>query len=56
MKSLLRQGRVLAWVLAASCGAAMLAAQNASVTIEQNGSTVVLEPYAPNILRVTMRP
>ena len=53
-KPMVHQGRVLAWVLAALCGVATLAAQNAGVTLEREGSTVVLEPYAPNILRVTM--
>jgi hypothetical protein len=53
-KRMVRQGIVLAWVLAALSGGATLAAQNAGVTLEREGSTVVLEPYAPNILRVTM--
>jgi len=54
MKTLVHQGRVLAWVLVALCGGATLAAQNTAVTLDREGSTVVLEPYAPNILRVTM--
>ena len=54
MTSIVHRGGVLAWVLAASCGGGVLAAQNAGVTLDRDGSTVVLEPYAPNILRVTM--
>ena len=54
MTSIVHQGRVLAWVLAALCGGATLTAQNAGVTLEREGTTVVLEPYPPNILRVTM--
>ena len=29
-------------------------AQESRVTLERDGSTIVLEPYAPNILRVTL--
>jgi alpha-D-xyloside xylohydrolase len=54
MTSIVHRGGVLAWVLAASYGGGVLAAQNAGVTLDRDGSTVVLEPYAPNILRVTM--
>ena len=31
-----------------------LHAQNAGVILERDGNTIVLEPYAPNIIRVTM--
>src|ERR1039458_1737205 len=32
----------------------VLHAQEAQVTLARNGQTIVLEPYAPNILRVTL--
>ncbi len=54
VKSMVHQRRVLAWVLAVLCGGVTLAAQSSSVTLDRGGNTVVLEPYAPNIIRVTL--
>jgi alpha-D-xyloside xylohydrolase len=54
VKSMVHQRRVLAWVLAALCGGSTLAAQNSSITLDREGNTIVLEPYAPNIIRVTL--
>src|ERR1017187_6688293 len=54
MKSLVHSRRNLTWLLVAFCAGSTLAAQNTGVTLERGGSTVVLEPYAPNILRVTL--
>src|ERR1017187_2481050 len=54
MKSLVHSRRNLTCVLVAFCAGSTLAAQNTGVTLERGGSTVVLEPYAPNILRVTL--
>jgi alpha-D-xyloside xylohydrolase len=54
MKSLMHSRRISTWLLAAFCAGSTLAAQNNSVILERGGSTIVLEPYAPNILRVTL--
>jgi alpha-D-xyloside xylohydrolase len=54
MSSTLNRGKVLFGVLAALVAGTPLAAQSANIVLERDGSTIVLEPYAPNILRVTM--
>ncbi len=54
MNPIAHRSRVVAWMLTALCGAAGLAAQTAGVTLQRQGATIVLEPYAPNIVRVTM--
>jgi alpha-D-xyloside xylohydrolase len=54
MKSLVYWCGLLTWLLAALCAVPNLAAQNAGVALERSGSTIVLEPYAPNIVRVTL--
>ena len=54
MKSLVHLRRLSTWLLAAFCAGSTLAAQNTGAVLERGGSTVVLEPYAPNILRVTL--
>ncbi len=54
MKSLLQMRTALIWLLTAFCASSILAAQNNGVTLERGGSTIVLEPYAPNIVRVTL--
>ena len=41
-------------MLTVLCESAALAAQTGGVTLERQGATIVLEPYAPNIVRVTM--
>ena len=54
MQSLVRWSTFLIWPMAVLCGGCTLAAQSTSLTLDRNGSTIVLEPYAPNILRVTL--
>jgi alpha-D-xyloside xylohydrolase len=54
MKSILRLGISVVCALAALCTCRFLVAQNSEVILDREGTTVVLEPYAPNILRVTM--
>ncbi len=54
MKSLVHWCRFLTWLLAALWGGSILAAQNTAFLLERNGNTVALEPYAPNILRITL--
>ena len=48
------QRNILVWVGAALIGSATLAAQNAATVLQRDGYTIALEPYAPNIIRVTM--
>lgn len=40
--------------MAAALAVGALQAQDAGVVLERDGSTIVLEPYAPNIVRVTV--
>ncbi len=47
-------GKVLLLLGAAFIGSASLPAENAATVLERDGYTVALEPYAPNIIRVTM--
>lgn len=54
MTSIVSRGGILLWALAALCGGVSLHAEKAEVILERDGSTIVLEPYAPNIMRVTM--
>lgn len=54
VRSMVHKQRILIWALAALCGVAPLAAQTSGITLDRRGSTIVLEPYAPNILRVTL--
>jgi alpha-D-xyloside xylohydrolase len=54
MRLQMRRSKNLAWVLAVMFGGVILHAQNSGITIERDGSTIVLEPYAPNIIRVTL--
>lgn len=49
-----RRGTAWATVLAALSLAAPSLAQQPSVVMEHDGSTVMFEPYAPNIIRVTL--
>ena len=37
-----------------SIGGATALAQGSNIALDRDGRTIVLEPYAPNILRVTM--
>jgi alpha-D-xyloside xylohydrolase len=52
--SYIRRGSMLLYVAASLLLGAVLHAQEAHVTLARNGQTIVLEPYAPNILRVTL--
>jgi alpha-D-xyloside xylohydrolase len=54
MASTASRGRVLLFMLAVMFGSFALRAQDSAVVLEREGTTVALEPYAPNILRVTM--
>jgi len=54
IQSLVRWSRFLIWPMAAMLGGSTLAAQSTGLTLERGGSTIALEPYAPNILRVTL--
>jgi alpha-D-xyloside xylohydrolase len=54
MTSIVSRGGILLWALAALFGGVSLHAQKAEVILERDGSTIVLEPYAPNIVRVTL--
>ena len=54
MISFLRRGSILLCVAAILLESALLHAQETRATITRDGSTIVLEPYAPNILRVTL--
>jgi alpha-D-xyloside xylohydrolase len=48
------RGKFALWILAALAGSTALAAQDANLILERDGTTIVLEPYAANIVRVTM--
>ena len=49
-----RRASVLLWLAAILPLGVVLHAQEARVTLSREGQTIVLEPYAPNILRVTL--
>ena len=46
--------RLSCWVVLALLFAAGAPAQETRVVLDRGGSTIVLEPYAPNIIRVTL--
>ena len=46
--------KVLLLVMAAAIPGIALHAQESRIVIDRDGSTIVLEPYAPNIVRVTL--
>jgi len=52
--SSIRRGCILLYVAATLLFGAILHAQEAKVILAREGQTIVLEPYAPNILRVTL--
>ena len=52
--SSIRRSSMLLYVAASLLLGAVLHAQEAHLTLARNGQTIVLEPYAPNILRVTL--
>ena len=54
MVSFVRRCCILLCVIVFLVGGCILVAQENRVVYERGGSTIVLEPYAPNILRVTL--
>jgi alpha-D-xyloside xylohydrolase len=54
MISFVRRSNILLWVAASLVGSSIIDAQESRVVLQRGGSTIVLEPYAPNILRVTL--
>ena len=54
MISFVRRGSVLIFLAATQLLGVVLHAQETRITLERKGQTIVLEPYAPNILRVTL--
>jgi alpha-D-xyloside xylohydrolase len=54
MISFVRRGSILILVAATQLLGVVLHAQATRLTLERKGQTIVLEPYAPNILRVTL--
>ncbi len=54
MKAMVRRSSILLFVAAMFFGGVMGSAQEGKVVLERGKATVVLEPYAPNILRVTL--
>jgi alpha-D-xyloside xylohydrolase len=54
MVSFVRRCGIFLYVIAILVGGSILVAQENRVVLERGGSTIVLEPYAPNILRVTL--
>src|SRR5580658_1022270 len=54
MISSVRRGSLLLCAAAIFLQCAVLHSQDTHLTLSQAGSTIVLEPYAPNILRVTL--
>jgi alpha-D-xyloside xylohydrolase len=54
MVSFVRRCSILLCGIAIFVGGSILVAQENRVVFERGGGTVVLEPYAPNILRVTL--
>ena len=54
MTSFVRPGTILIFVAATQLLGVVLYAQETRITLEREGQTIVLEPYAPNILRVTL--
>ncbi|MFZ1084174.1 MAG: TIM-barrel domain-containing protein [Terracidiphilus sp.] len=54
MSSMVRRSSIFLFVAAFFLSGAILSAQEGKVVLERGKATVVLEPYAPNILRVTL--
>ena len=54
MISMVRRSSILLFVAALVFGGLNLSAQEGKVVLERGKATIVLEPYAPNILRVTL--
>ena len=54
MTSFVRRGSILLYMVALLLEGVALHAQEARVVLARDGSTIVLEPYAPNIVRVSL--
>src|ERR1019366_1613181 len=54
MRLIVNRGKILISVMLAAFAGLPLHAQNAGMILERDGNTIVLEPYAPNIVRVTL--
>jgi len=54
MSSMVRRSSILLFVAALVFGGLMVSAQEGKIVLERGKATIVLEPYAPNILRVTL--
>ena len=54
MNLIVNRGNVLISVMLAFFAGSALHAQDSGMVVERDGNTIVLEPYAPNIVRVTM--
>src|SRR5208337_4426788 len=52
--SFIRRSSILVCVAASLLLGAVLHAQESQLILARHGQTIVLEPYAPNILRVTL--
>src|ERR1035441_1783014 len=54
MRLIVNRGQILISVMLAFFAGPILHAQNTGMIVERDGNTIVLEPYAPNIVRVTL--
>jgi alpha-glucosidase/alpha-D-xyloside xylohydrolase len=54
MALMVNRGKILISVVLAAFAGPALHAQNSGMILERDGNTIVLEPYAPNIVRVTL--
>lgn len=54
MRLIVTRARILASVMLALFAGLAVHAQESNMTLERDGNTIVLEPYAPNIIRVTL--
>ena len=54
MRLIVNCGKVMVLVMLAVFAGVIVHAQNAGMILERNGNSIVLEPYAPNIIRVTL--
>jgi hypothetical protein len=52
MRHMGNRGKVLIPAVLAALAGLALHAQHADMIVERDGNTIVLEPYAPNIVRV----
>src|SRR5664280_743664 len=54
MRLIVNRCKILISVMLAAFAGLTIHAQNAATFLERDGNTIVLEPYAPNIVRVTL--